>query len=120
MSLELAKKISMLPAAYEGSDKSTAVLLHDVAPPDVLGNLPAAHIEQVLKAEPQLVDLWFKRGSDQRISGGWGVEGANGDYRVQSFSDGQCLHFEDRAEACAAFIVRYVSYIAKISARRGH
>lgn len=102
----------MLPATYAQSEKSTARLLRDVAHPDALREISESQIAQVLRADPQLIDLWFARGSDQRISGGWGVEGAEDDYRVQSFSDGVCLHFGDKVEACAAFVIRYVSHIA--------
>lgn len=118
MSFKMARQVSRLPVTYETSDKSTAGLLRDVAHPDALRELSEAHIAQVLTAEPELMDLWFKRGTDQRMSGGWGVEGTDGDYRVQSFAGSECLNFHDRAQACAAFIVRYVSYISTIASRR--
>jgi hypothetical protein len=115
MSSELARQVSMLPAAFAQSDKSTARLLRDAAQPDALCDLSEAQIAQVLRDDPKLIDLWFLRGADQRLSGGWGVEGANSDFRVQRLSDGTCLHFQDRVEACAAFVVRYVSFIVRAS-----
>jgi hypothetical protein len=117
MSSELARKVGMLPATYETSNKSTAMLLRDVGHPDALRDLSEAQVEQVLRADPKLIDLWFKRGADQRLSGGWGVDGADGEYRVQNFANGECLQFHDHAEACAAFIVRYVACIADANNR---
>jgi hypothetical protein len=117
MASELAEKISRVPHLYETGNKSTACLLKDAGFPEMKNALSVEDIETIFKQEPHLAELWLKRGSDQRIAGGWGIEGKNGEYRVQSFADGHCLHVPDRCRACAEFVVRYVSFIGEVLAR---
>ncbi len=114
---ELAERVSQVAKLYNSSDKSTAGLLKDAGFTENREALRVDDVEGVLKRDPNLTDLWLKRANDQRIAGGWGIEGENGAYRVQSYSDGHCLHLEDRGRACAEFVVRYVNFIADALAR---
>lgn len=117
MPLELAEKVSHVPDTYNKGNKSTARLLKEAGFPANRRALSVDEVEDVLRREPGLADLWFKRGTDQRIVGGWGIEKEGGEYRVQSYSDGQCVHCQDRCRACAEFVVRYVTHIGDVLER---
>jgi hypothetical protein len=117
MSSELARRISEVPKLYEAGNKSTACLLKDAAPPELLRSVTVDDVETVLKREPRLIDLWLKRCGDQRVAGGWGIEREGNVYRVRSFSGEGSFVVRDRLRACAEFVVRYVFFIGEVLAR---
>jgi hypothetical protein len=117
MTSKLAERISAIPKLYEAGDKSTASLLKDTGYPERREPVTVEDVENVLKREPALIDLWLKRCQDQRLVGGWGIEHEAGAYRVQSFSSGRSLVVRDRLRACAEFVVRYVSFIGETLTR---
>lgn len=108
---QLADRVSHVPQLYEHSGKSTAALLADAGYLEAPHTLTVDAVEDVLRREPQLAKLWLRRGRDQRIAGGWGIERENGEFRVRSYAGGKDLLVQDRLRACAEFIVRYVSFI---------
>jgi hypothetical protein len=117
MTSALAERIGKIPKLYEAGDKSTASLLKDAGFPERRKSVTVEEVEDVLKREPDLIDLWLKRCQDQRLAGGWGIEREAGAYRVQSFSSGKSLVVQGRPHACAEFVVRYVSFIGEVLAR---
>ena len=112
MNPQLAERIIHVPQLYEAGNKSTAVLLKDAGLPEA-DSLPSAQeVEETLRQEPALADMWLERGGDQRLAGGWGIErDEQGAWHVQDFSGGPGLVEKNRIKACAEFIVRYVSFI---------
>jgi len=113
MSQQLAKRIVEVPERYERGNESTATLVRETGYLDAPEPLNVTDVERALQQEPRLADQWFGRGSDQRLVGGWGIErDDDGQYRVQSYSDGQWLKDRNRYRACAEFIIRYVGFIA--------
>ena len=64
--------------------------------------------------------MWFKRGHDQRIAGGWGIECDGDTYRIQSFANGETVVVSNPIRACAEFVVRYVKFIGDVQARSEH
>ena len=116
----LAKKVSEVPDAYEHSERSTAILLKETGYLEQPQTLTVADVQNALAEDPDLAELWFERGHDQRLSGGWGIDCEGDCYRVQSFSTGQHLIEQDRLHACAQFIVRYVGFIAEVVRRHQH
>jgi hypothetical protein len=118
MSSQLAERITHLPKFYEAGEKSTATLLQEAGLPDT-GSLPAEEVEEVLRRDPDLTDLWLERGSDQRLARGWGIErDINGTYQLQNFSNGTSIIEHSRTRACAQFIVRYVGVIGDVLTRK--
>lgn len=117
MPSELAEQISQIPKLFAATNKSTACLLKEFGFPQTRHALSVDDLEAILKRDPHLADLWFKRSADQRLVGGWGIEAGSGVFHIQSYSDGHCLDHHDRCRACAEFIVRYVNFIGDILAR---
>jgi len=113
----LAKKVSEVPDVFEHSDLSTAVLLKGTGYLERPQSLTVDDVQDALSEDPALAQLWFERGHDQRLAGGWGIDCEGDRYRVQSFSTGQHLIEKDRLHACAQFIVRYVGFIADVVRR---
>jgi hypothetical protein len=120
MSRELAEQIAKLPDHFETQDKSTAHLLREAGIPHRLTDLSVEEIEAALRHFPKLTDKWLKRGSEQRLAGGWGIERANEAYRIYSFGGGQMQIEQDRFRACATFIMRYVQFIGDVQTRLTH
>jgi hypothetical protein len=118
MTSQLAQNVSQVPKVFEATNKSTACILKDFGFPDTQDDLTVDEVEDILRRDPHLADLWFERASDQRLSGGWGIEADKSGFRVQSYSNGHCLHHHDRCRACAEFVVRYVKFIGDVIARR--
>ena len=112
MSFELAQRISCLPLAYEAGHRSTAALVKESGLLEMPQALSVSDVEQVLQREPRLTKLWLKRASDQRISGGWGLDCEGNEYRLKNFQTGESSVISDERRACAEFIVRYVAFIA--------
>jgi hypothetical protein len=109
---QLAERIAHLPELYQRGEKSTAALLKEAGLPDAGAPVSVSEIEDTLKREPELADLWLESGRDQRFAGGWAIERAEGVYRIRSYSGGGSgLVERNRFKACAEFIVRYVSVI---------
>ena len=114
---QLAEKIAHIPEQYEHDDKSTASLLEEAGLPDHRDDVSVAEVEQVLREEPQLAQLWLNRGGDQRFAGGWGIEHAGREYKILNFGDGRSTSIRDRAQAVAEFAVRYIRFIDAIGRR---
>ena len=119
MSSELAERVGHLPQAYEAGNKSTARLLLDAGLLEKHPALSVDEVEDVLRREPLLTDLWLKRAKDQRLGGGWSIDCGKDEYRVQNYADGKSVVVQGRLRACAEFIVRYVSFIGVVLARWG-
>jgi hypothetical protein len=117
MASELAERIAHVPKLYQGGEKSTAALLKEAGLPDAEAPVSVSEIEDTLKREPELAELWLERGRDQRFAGGWAIERADGVYRIRSYSGGGGLVEQNRFKACAEFIVRYVSVIREAMRR---
>lgn len=114
------RKIVEVPEEYSKHDRSTGRLLEDMGFPEARDLLKTKDVEQILREEPRLVDLWVKRGKDQRYSGGWGIECLRGRYRVVSYGDGHKHPWEeDKFKACAEFVVRYLCFIGEVQLRYG-
>jgi len=120
MNRELAEQITQLPDHYEVQDKSTVHLLREAGLPGRLKDLSVEDIEAALRQSPRLTDKWIKRGSEQRLGGGWGIEHEDGIYRIYSFGGGQMQTEQDRFRACALFIMRYVQFISDVEMRLKH
>jgi hypothetical protein len=114
MSSQLAERIVHVPELYEHSDKSTAVLLKEAGLPDAPAPPSAPEIEDALKKEPELTDLWLQRGHDQLYAGGWAIECSDHTYHIRNYADGQSLTEQNRFKACAEFIARYVSVVREV------
>jgi hypothetical protein len=61
---ELAERVGRVPHLYETGNKSTACLLKDAGFPETQDTLSVEEVERVFKEQPQLAELWLKRGSD--------------------------------------------------------
>jgi hypothetical protein len=118
MSSELAEQVGHLPEAYADGNKSTAQLLLDAGLLEKRRTLSVDEVEDVLKREPRLANLWLKRAKDQRLAGGWSIDCGKDEYRVQNYADGKSVVVRNRLRACAEFIVRYVSFIGDVLTRR--
>lgn len=117
MTTQLAENVSRVPKLYEAGNKSTACLLKEFGFPDARDQLSVEDVEDILKNDPQLADLWFERATDQRPVGGWGLESDTSGFRVQNYANGDVLHHHDRCRACAEFVVRYVKFIGDVIAK---
>jgi len=115
--MSLAQRISEVPDAYEHSNLSTVQLLAQTGFLDRPLSLAVGDVEDALQEDPNLAEMWLERGRDQRLAGGWGIEQDRDHYRVQNYSNGQCLVEQDRLRACAEFIVRYVGFIRDVVKR---
>lgn len=113
------RKIVRVPEEFAKRDRSTSRLLEDIGFPEARDVLKTQDVEQALRDEPCLTDLWLKRGKDQRYAGGWGIECLGGKFTVVSYADGRKARFEDRFKASADFIVRYLCFIGDVQARVG-
>jgi hypothetical protein len=119
MCRKLAEQISTIPERFDAGNKSTALLLKEAGFPQRRDDLSVEEVEDVFRQSPGLADQWLRRGSEQRLTGGWGIERENGAYRVRSFADGHSEIEHDRLRACALFVVRYVHFIGDVLARPG-
>jgi hypothetical protein len=117
MTSELAEKISEVPRLYAEGNKSTARLLKDFGFPEQRQAVTVKEVEAVLMRRPRLADLWFKRGRDQLLAGGWSIERQGDHWHIQNYSDHRQLDVKDRIRACAEFVVRYVAFIGDVQAR---
>lgn len=117
MTSQLAEKISQVPELYERCDASTATLLKQAGFLEASDTLNVSDVEQALSQKPKLADSWLKRGHDQQIVGGWGIERDHGQYRVQNFGSGMHMRESNRLHATAEFIVRYVCFIRDVLRR---
>jgi hypothetical protein len=120
MCRELAEQVTTIPDRFEVSDKSTARLLRDTGFLERRQDLSVEEVADVLRKSPKLADKWLKRGSEQRLAGGWGIEHEGSTYRIQNFGDGSAEIEQDRFRACAVFIVRYVHFIGEVQGRQAH
>jgi hypothetical protein len=109
--MSLAQRVSEIPDAYDHSNLSTVQLLAETGYLDRPQALTVSDVKAALEGDPDLTELWLERGRDQRLAGGWSIEHDNGHYRVQNYSTGQYLVEQDKLQACAEFIVRYVGFI---------
>ena len=114
---QLAQKIGRLPEQFSEGKKSTSRILEEAGFPETREQLKVDEVEEVLRTEPKLVDLWWRRARDQRLSGGWGLERSDGIYQVRNFTDRQTFSLKSRVRACAEFVVRYVKFIGDIQAK---
>ena len=112
--MSLAEKVSEVPERFETENKSTARLLAESGFLDQPQSLKVEDVEQALAKRPGLADRWLKRGLDQNLSGGWGIQREHDQYRVQSFSSGRHLLERKKLHAVAEFIVRYVGFIREV------
>jgi hypothetical protein len=110
----IADRICHLPEEYDRCDRSTASLIGDSGLVEAPDALAPAEVEDILKEEPKLLDLWLRRGGDQRITGGWVIDCEDGQYRLKNFETGRSSLIADKFKACAEFIVRYVSRIGVV------
>ena len=117
MSTAIAHAVAEVPERFEHSERSTGCLLKELGFPEARAALHVDDMLEALQAQPELMDHWLDRGSDQRLAGGWGLECEGDLYRVHNFSSGESLLFPDRVRACAEFIVRYVRLIGDVQAR---
>lgn len=115
--MTLAEKISEVPRLYAEGNKSTARLLKDFGFPEQRQAVTVEDVEAVLVRRPRLAELWFKRGRDQLLAGGWSIERQGDHWRIQNYSDHRQLDVKDRTRACAEFVVRYVAFIGDLQAR---
>ena len=115
--MTLAEKISEVPKLYAEGNKSTARLLKDFGFPEQRQAVTVEDVEAVLVRRPRLADLWFKRGRDQLLAGGWSIERQGDHWHIQNYSDHRQLDVKDRTRACAEFVVRYVAFIGDLQAR---
>lgn len=114
---QLAKRIAEVPELYEGSSKSTACILKDVGFPQTRHDVAVEEMMAALRDDPDLVDLWIERGTDQILSGGWGIEPEKEGFRIKHYGSGKTRVIQDRTQACAEFIVHYVGFIADVLAK---
>jgi hypothetical protein len=110
----VAKRICHLPQDYDSGDRSTAALIRESGLIDSPDALAQVEVEDILKEEPQLLNLWLKRGGDQRIAGGWVIDRDDGKYRLKNFETGKSSLIADKFKAHAEFIVRYVGRIGAV------
>jgi hypothetical protein len=115
--MTLAENISEVPKLYAEGNKSTARLLKDFGFPEQRQAVTVEEVEAVLARRPRLADLWFKRGRDQLLAGGWSIERRDDHWHIQNYSDHRHLDVKDRTRACAEFVVRYVAFIGDLQAR---
>ncbi len=115
--MTLAERISEVPELYEQGDESTARLLLLTGYLDQPQALTVADVEDALVKHPGLMDRWLKRGHDQQLVGGWGIDSDHGAYRVQRYAGGRALVEPKKLHAVAQFVVRYVAFIGDVLSR---
>ncbi|MBC8036951.1 MAG: hypothetical protein H7X89_07025 [Rhizobiales bacterium] len=115
--MSLAEKVSQVPELFDQKDSSTATLLKEAGYLDAPQTLKVADVEDVIAKEPKLADKWLKRGHDQRLVGGWGLERESGQYVLRDFGSRLRIVEESRPHAIAEFVVRYVGFIARVLSR---
>jgi hypothetical protein len=118
VSSAIAEKVSRVPEAYAGGEKSTAMLLREAGFPKAQAQLKVDDLEEALREKPMLVDLWMRRAKDQRLVGGWGLEKCDGEYRVTGYAQQGLIVVRDRTRAIAEFIARYVAFMNDVLARQ--
>ena len=107
-------KIIWLPVAfYETGNKSFYDLLKETKYFECFNSISEDSIADILLSNIELIDKWFEWSENKRTSGGWYlVKKDNGKYEVGKISsDGkksQCLEYDNRRKACAAFIKREI------------
>ncbi|RBP40339.1 hypothetical protein DES53_10845 [Roseimicrobium gellanilyticum] len=74
-------------------------------------------IEEHVRANQQLIDEWLRYSEDKRTSGGWYLD-VRGPFVVGALRTGERKQFDDRAEACAAFIKNEVETWASVDDAR--
>lgn len=117
MASQLAERIIEVPELYERREASTATLLKETGFLEAPDALDVGDVEDALSQRPKLAEDWLKRGHDQQIVGGWGIERDHGQYRVQNFGSGMHMREPDRVHATAEFVVRYVRFIGDVLRR---
>ncbi|HEV2651094.1 MAG TPA: hypothetical protein VGU69_07550 [Rhizomicrobium sp.] len=66
-------------------------------------------IAAYLRNSPALIDAWQDYSDDQRVDRGWVLQQSEHGSSVYHQPDGKMVHFPDKAEACAEFILQYVA-----------
>jgi hypothetical protein len=118
ISSEITERVVQIPELYEGGTKSTATLLKEAGALEQESVLDTGKVEEVFRRKPALIELWLKRGKDQRLAGGWGIEREDGEYRFQSYADGHSLFTADPVRAAAELVVCYVGFVGEASKRK--
>lgn len=113
----LAADVAQVPEKFETGRKSTACLLEDIGFPEAREELTVEGVERALAEDPKLADLWFQRGQDQRLAGGWGLECDGDRYVIHCYGGDENLVVKDRLRACAEFVVRYTKFIGDVQER---
>jgi hypothetical protein len=114
MHSEVAEKICHIPVVFDATDCSTAQLVERSGLRDVPDALTEPEVEEILREEPKLADLWLERAGDQRLVGGWVMDCKGRSYYLKNFKSGRDCTFADRYKACAAFVVHYIDLIRHV------
>jgi hypothetical protein len=100
--------ICRLPASFYGGNKSFIQLVRESGITDRASGATPEALASVLRAEPSLIDGWFRWSGNKRVSSGWYFERDGDGCIVGYYPGGDRLRFDDVALGCAEFILREV------------
>jgi len=70
-------------------------------------------IAAYLGTKPELIDAWQAYSDDQRVDRGWVLRQSTSGFSVYQHPVGQVLHFTDKCDASAEFILRYIASVTR-------
>jgi len=112
MPQSVVEKISHLPLAFRGGEKSVVQLIRESGV-DCPVECTAAEIVEYLSHHPYLVEIWEQWSQDKRYSSGWFFMRDKDHYVVGFYPNGEKLFFRDPIWACGEFIAREIQSIAE-------
>ena len=113
----VVENICHLPEVLEKTDISTAAIITQSGLLDHMEELDTRSVRDALAAEPQLVNKWLDRRTDQIPFGGWKIEHEANGFVIRNFASGSTMFVRDKLQACAEFIVRYVALLLTLIAK---
>jgi len=117
---EVLLRVLSLPNAMKTEDNvSPWSLVLESRYSDYATDITESRIHSALLKHPERITEWFQYSEDQRSTPSWYLmEKPGGQYEIGFLDRKHCTSnvqvFEERAEACAAFIKRALDQIAEI------
>jgi hypothetical protein len=99
---------------YEGGSKSMLQLVAESGIRANLTQLAVPRIMHYLEAHSELIEQWLRWSANKRVTSGWYFTSQAGAFVVGFHPNGEVLNFADPALACAEFVVREVSALARM------
>jgi hypothetical protein len=113
----VAENICHLPDVLEMTDIPTAAIITQSGLLDHPEDLSAQSVLDVLESEPELADQWLHHSNDQAAFGGWTIDEEADGFLIKNVTSGSVMFVQNKLEACAEFIVRYVALLLSLVAK---